>query len=116
MLEHDPDDRTVQVWFYVHAHGDYDPELPLAQWHATPEWYDKNNKGVIFPKPAAKEKLFMRDGGFTADQITLIATGVSLQRGKLPDAAITLSDDWLKRASKRDRRALRALSRGTGKG
>ena len=60
-------------------------------------------------------KLYMRDGDFTADQITLIAAGVSLQRGKLPDSVIDASDAWLVRASKKDRRALRALSRPQSK-
>ena len=115
VLDFNADDRTVQVWFYVHAYGDYDPERPLAQWHATPEWYDGNNKGVVMPKPHMKEKLFMRDGDFTADQITLIAAGVSLQRGKLPDSVIDASDAWLARASMKDRRALRALSRSQSK-
>ena len=67
------------------------------------------------PKPHMKEKLYMRDGDFTADQITLIAAGVSLQRGKLPDSVIDASDAWLMRASKKDRRALRALSRPQSK-
>ena len=71
---------------------------------------------MVLPKAAAKEKLFMRDGDFTKDQITLIATNISLQRGKLPEAAIKAADDWLKRASKKDRRALRAISKGSGAG
>ena len=115
-LDYDKEDGTIQVWFYIHAYGTYDPERPLAQWHATGEWYDKNNKAVVLPKAAAKEKLFMRDGDFTKDQITLIATNISLQRGKLPEAAIKAADDWLKRASKKDRRALRAISKGSGAG
>ena len=69
---------------------------------------------VLFPKAAAKDKLYMRDGDFTGDQVTLIATGISLQRGKLPESVLRASDEWLKRASKRDRRALRALSYGQG--
>ena len=64
VLDYDKEDGTIQVWFYIHAYGTYDPELPLAQWHATGEWYDKNNKAVVLPKAAAKEKLFMRDGDF----------------------------------------------------
>ena len=36
--------------------------------------------------------------------------------GKLPEAAIKAADDWLKRASKKDRRALRAISKGSGAG
>ena len=116
MLECNTEDRTLQVWFYIHAqsHIDYDPELPLAKWHATPEWYDDSNKAVLFPKAAAKDKLYMRDGDFTGNQVTLIATGISLQRGKLPESVLRASDEWLKRASKRDRRALRALSYGQG--
>ena len=65
---------------------------------------------------ACGNHLFMRDGDFTKEQITLISTNISLQRGKLPEAAIKAADDWLKRASKKDRRALRALSKGSGAG
>ena len=42
--------------------------------------------------------------------IDLIAGGISLQRGKLPEHVITLADEWLLRASKVERRALRARS------
>ena len=44
------------------------------------------------------------------DEIDLIAGGISLQRGKLPEHVITLADEWLLRASKFERRALRARS------
>ena len=102
---------AAETPFYIHGKaGRYDPELPLAQWHATPEWYDDSNKAVVMPKAAAKEKLYMRDGDFMVSGISLIAAGISLQRGKLPESVIKLADAWLLRASKKDRRALRALS------
>ena len=115
VLEYDRDEGKLSVWFYIHGKGErYDPELPLALWHATPEWYDSSNKAVVFPKQAAKERLFMRDGDFTVSGISLIAAGISLQRGKLPESVINLADAWLLRASKKDRRALRALSKPQG--
>ena len=64
----------------------------------------------ISPKPAQKDKLFMRDGDFSESDIELIAGGVSLQRQKLPEHVINLADAWLQRASKSDHRALRAMS------
>ena len=50
------------------------------------------------------------DGDFTESEIDLIAGGVSLQRQKLPEHVVNLADAWLLRASKSDRRALRARS------
>ena len=52
----------------------------------------------------------MRDDVFEFEDIDLIAGGISLQRGKLPEHVITLADEWLLRASKVERRALRARS------
>ena len=52
----------------------------------------------------------MRDNVFEFEDIDLIAGGISLQRGKLPEHVITLADEWLLRASKVERRALRARS------
>ena len=76
-----------------------------------PEWYNDSNTTVIHPpKPAQKEKLHMRDDVFEFEDIDLIAGGISLQRGKLPEHVITLADEWLLRASKVERRALRARS------
>ena len=75
-----------------------------------PEWYNESNQTVIHPKPAQKEKLHMRDDVFEIEDIDLIAGGISLQRGKLPEHVITLADEWLLRASKFERRALRARS------
>ena len=74
------------------------------------EWYNDSNTTVIHPKPAQKEKLHMRDDVFEFEDIDLIAGGISLQRGKLPEHVITLADEWLLRASKVERRALRARS------
>jgi len=53
----------------------------------------------------------MRDDVFEFEDIDLIAGGISLQRGKLPEHVITLADEWLLRASKVERRALRARRR-----
>ena len=47
---------------------------------------------------------------FEFEDMDLIAGGISLQRGKLPEHVITLADEWLLRASKVERRALRARS------
>ena len=102
--------RTVQIWFYIHNSTTYDVERPMAQWVATPEYYDSSNKAVITPRPADKAKLFMRDADFSASEIDVIATGISLQRGKLPPAVITTVDEWLKKAALKDRRALRVLN------
>ena len=86
-------------------------ELPMAKWVATGEWYDESNRSVVHPKPAAKEKLFMRDSGKMAkEDIHIISAGISLQRGKLPPATIKEIDAWLKRASKVDRRALKVVN------
>ena len=52
----------------------------------------------------------MRDDVFEIEDIDLIAGGISLQRGKLPEHVITLADEWLLRASRFERRALRARS------
>ena len=52
----------------------------------------------------------MRDDVFEFEDIYLIAGGISLQRGKLPEHVITLADEWLLRASKFERHALRARS------
>ena len=69
-----------------------------------------SSETVIHPKPVQKEKLHMRDDVFEFEDIDLIAGGISLQRGKLPEHVITLADEWLLRASKVERRALRARS------
>ena len=110
VLEVNKEDRTVQIWFYIHNSTTYDVERPMAQWVATPEYYDSSNKAVITPRPADKAKLFMRDADFSASEVDVIATGISLQRGKLPPAVITTVDEWLKKAALKDRRALRVLN------
>ena len=52
----------------------------------------------------------MRDADFSASEVDVIATGISLQRGKLPPAVIDTVDEWLKKAALKDRRALRVLN------
>ena len=110
VLELDKAERKLTVWYYIHSSSDYDVERPLKLWNCTPEWYNDSNQTVIHPKPAQKEKLHMRDDVFEFEDIDLIAGGISLQRGKLPEHVITLADEWLLRASKVERRALRARS------
>ena len=110
VLELDKAERKLTVWYYIHSSSDYDVERPLKLWNCTPEWYNDSNTTVIHPKPAQKEKLHMRDDVFEFEDIDLIAGGISLQRGKLPEHVITLADEWLLRASKVERRALRARS------
>ena len=110
VLDLDKAERKLTVWYYIHSSSDYDVERPLKLWNCTPEWYNASNQTVIHPKPAQKEKLHMRDDVFEIEDIDLIAGGISLQRGKLPEHVITLADEWLLRASKFERRALRARS------
>ena len=110
VLEYDKEAGKITVWFYIHGSGNYDVELPMGKWMATPEWYDENNKSVVYPKPAAKAKLYMRDGVFSTAQIDLIAAGISLQRGKIAPPQVRQVDTWLKRAATKDARALRVVN------
>ena len=96
----------------VLAGGEYDVERRLSEWHCTPEWYNNSNVSVVQPKPAAKEKLHKRDGIYSKEDIDLISTGISLQRGRIPAANIIQVDKWLKAASKQDKRALRVVNDG----
>ena len=110
VLEYEKDAGKITVWYYIHGSGNYNVELPMGKWVATPEWYDENNRSVVYPKPASKAKLYMRDGVFATAQIDLIAAGISLQRGKLAPAQIKQVDAWLKRAATKDARALRVVN------
>ena len=111
-MEYDEDEKSLQVWHYIHASSTYDVERPMALWNATPEWYNDNNKTVFQPKPDAKKNLYKRDGDFTVNNIDLIAAGISLQRGKVPAATLDAIDVWLHEAAKHDRRALRVVNSG----
>ena len=52
------------------------------------------------------------DGIYSKEDIDLISTGISLQRGRIPAANIIQVDKWLKAASKQDKRALRVVNDG----
>ena len=112
VLDYNSEQGKLQVWFYIHAYGEYDVERRLSEWHCTPEWYNNSNVSVVQPKPAAKEKLHKRDGIYSKEDIDLISTGISLQRGRIPAANLIQVDKWLKAASKQDKRALRVVNDG----
>ena len=111
-MDYNTEQGKLQVWFYIHAYGEYDVERRLSEWHCTPEWYNNSNVSVVQPKPAAKEKLHKRDGIYSKEDIDLISTGISLQRGRIPAANLIQVDKWLKAASKQDKRALRVVNDG----
>ena len=110
VLEYDSNTGRLEVWFYIHGAGSYNVELPMSKWVATAEWYNDNNQSVVYPRPAAKSKLYMRDGVFQKEEIDLVAAGISLQRGKVPAVQIKMVDEWLKRASQTDSRASRVVN------
>ena len=110
VLEYNPDDKFVQVWYYMHASSKYDVELPMVKWLATPEWYNDKNQAVFYPKADAKHALYQRDADFQGGEINIIAAGFSLQRQKVPPATLKVLDKWLKEAAKNDRRSLKVIN------
>ena len=110
VLEYNPDDKFVQVWYYMHASSKYNVELPMVKWLATPEWYNDKNQAVFYPKADAKHALYQRDADFQGGEINIIAAGFSLQRQKVPPATLKVLDKWLKEAAKNDRRSLKVIN------
>ena len=110
VLESDKNDRTLSVWYYIHGvyAAVYDPERPMSQWMAIPEWY--NDRNQVVPRPKKTDNLHKRTADWDSTGIHLIAAGFQLQRNKVPQPAITAVDAWLHKMSKFDRRALKVLN------
>ena len=113
VLESSKGDKTLSVWYYIHGGFAkvYDPERPMSEWVAIPEWY--NDRNQVVPRPKNTDKLHKRTDDWDSTTIHLIAAGFQLQRNKVPQPAISLVDSWLHKMGKLDRRALKVLNEKT---